>query len=239
MSSLYTPKQIASMLLVSTTTLRKYEDLDLIPDVPRTKSNRRSYTSIHLQAFTTIRALLQAYSVNVAYDIMRKVKQGHKDEALWLINKQQYNIQLEKMRVESIVRMLQASDFSSLKGRQLKEQMSIGEAAAAAGVNASAIRHWEKEGLIQSERNPDNGYRVFSPYEIRKILIISSLRKTIYFIGQMKQLLHDLDNQQIESVEKSFQSAFQNMHKKLNEQYQAAAQLVAYLNALELEASEQ
>lgn len=227
------------MLFVSTTTLRKYEDLELIPDVPRTKSNHRYYSSIHLQAFTTIRALLQAYSVNVAYDIMRKVKQGHKDEALWLINKQQYNIQLEKMRVESIVSMLQASDFSSLKGRQLKEKMSIGEAAAAAGVNASAIRHWEKEGLIQSERNPDNGYRVFSQYEIRKILIISSLRKTIYFIGQMKQLLHDLDNQQIESVEKSFQSAFQNMHKKLNEQYQAAAQLVAYLNALELEASEQ
>ncbi|WP_141639198.1 MerR family transcriptional regulator, partial [Paenibacillus riograndensis] len=35
MDKTFTPKQIAKRLQVSTTTLRRYEDLDLVPDVPR------------------------------------------------------------------------------------------------------------------------------------------------------------------------------------------------------------
>ncbi|MBU5348462.1 MerR family DNA-binding transcriptional regulator [Paenibacillus lautus] len=40
----FIPKQISEGLLVSTTTLRRYEDLSLVPGVPRTTSNRRYYT---------------------------------------------------------------------------------------------------------------------------------------------------------------------------------------------------
>lgn len=233
MTEFYMPKQIADKLQVSTTTLRKYEDLGLIPEVARTSSNRRCYTAVHMQAFITIRALLKGYSVSVAYEMMRKVKQGQSSDALWIMNEQQYNIQLEKMRVESIMRMLESSDFSRLSADPLQNNMSIGEAAAIAGVNSSAIRHWEKSGLIHSERNAENGYRIFSTQQIQKILIISSLRKTIYFIDHMKELLHNFDNQQIADIERSFQLAFQNLHQKLNLQYQAAAQLVSYINQLQ------
>lgn len=233
MTIFYTPKQIADKLEISTTTLRKYEELQLIPDVARTSSNRRCYTSLHLQAFITIRTLLKGYSVSVAYDAMRKIKLGRSSEALWIINEQQYNIQLEKIRVQSIMRMLESSDFDRLSAEPLHKSMNIGEAAAIAGVNTSAIRHWEKAGLIRSERNIENGYRIFSPQQIQKILIISSLRKTIYFIDHMKQLLHNFDKQQIADIEKSFQLAFQNLHQKLNLQYQASAQLMAYMNQLE------
>lgn len=47
----YTPTMIAKKLNVSTTTLRRYEDQGLVPEVPRTPSNRRCYTDIHVQAF--------------------------------------------------------------------------------------------------------------------------------------------------------------------------------------------
>ncbi|MCY8471536.1 MerR family transcriptional regulator, partial [Bacillus haynesii] len=101
----------------------------------------------------------------------------------------QYHVQVEKQRVEEILTMIQNADFTKYKNVKLKEYMSIGEAAQIAGVNTSAIRHWEHEGLVHSERNKENGYRMFSISELRKILVISSLRKTVYYIENMKSLL--------------------------------------------------
>ncbi len=158
----YTPKQIANALNVSTTTLRRYEEQDLIPVVPRTKSNHRFYTAIHFQAFIAIRILLKGYDIPIVYEVVRAIKNARFEEALWLVNEQQFHIQVEKQRVEEILTMIQNADFTKYKNVKLNEWMSIGEAAKLAGVNTSAIRHWEHEGLVQSERNKDNGYRMFS-----------------------------------------------------------------------------
>lgn len=92
----YSPKQIANVLNVSTTTLRRYEEQNLIPVVPRTESNHRFYTSIHFQAFITIRALLKGYDIPIVYKVMRMIKNVKFEEALWLINEQQFNVQVEK-----------------------------------------------------------------------------------------------------------------------------------------------
>lgn len=168
MDTLCAPKQIARELSVSTTTLRRYEEQDLIPEVPRTASNRRYYTPTHRQAIITIRALLQGYEIPIVYESMRKIKQGRAEEALWLINQQLHDMQVEKQRVESILTMIKQADFSKYRNYKITDAMTIGEVAEIAGVNSSAIRHWEKEGLIRSERNHHNGYRVFSSREIKK-----------------------------------------------------------------------
>lgn len=226
----YTPKQIAKTLNVSTTTLRRYEELDLIPAVPRTKSNHRFYTSLHFQAFTTIRALLKGYDIPIVYEVMRLSKNARYEEALWLVNEQQYHIQVEKQRVEEILTMIQNADFTKYKNVKLKEYMSIGEAAQIAGVNTSAIRHWEHEGLIHSERKKENGYRMFSISQLRKILVISSLRKTVYYIENMKSLLNNLDTQNYDKVERSFQLALQNLNNQLVLQLKGIAELIKYIS---------
>lgn len=228
----YTPKQIADTLNVSTTTLRRYEEQNLIPDVPRTESNHRFYISIHFQAFSTIRALLKGYDIPIAYQVMRLIKNASLDKALWLVNEQQFYIQQEKQRVEEILIMIQNADFKKYKNRKLKERMSIGEAAEIAGVNTSAIRHWEYEGLVHSERNQENGYRMFSLSELRKILVISSLRKTVYYIENMKQLLNDLDTQSYEKIERSFLLALEKLNSQLLLllQFEGITELIKYIN---------
>lgn len=232
MNSFYTPDQIAKQLEVSTTTLRRYEEQGLIPDVPRTASNRRCYTSVHLQAFVTIRALLPAFEIPVVYETLRKIKQGHINEALWLINQQLHEIQAENHRVESILTMIRNADFSTYNNTKISDTMTIGEVADIAKVNPSAIRHWEKEGLIRSERNVHNGYRVYDARELRKIIVISSLRKTIYFIENMKLLLEDLDTQNLLSVEKSFSLALKKLNDKLLRQYQGIAEMMDYIQKM-------
>ncbi|NWL89426.1 MULTISPECIES: MerR family transcriptional regulator [unclassified Paenibacillus] len=225
----YSPKQIADALKVSTTTLRRYEEQELIPAVPRTKGSHRMYTSIHLQAFTAIRAMLKGYDIPVVYDVMRRCKQARFEEALWFVNEQQYHIQVERRRVEEILTMIQNTDFTRYQNVKLTEYMSIGEAAKIAGVNPSAIRHWEYEGLVHSERNEENGYRMFSVAELRKILVISSLRKTVYYIENMKELLNDLDVQSYDKIERSFQLALENLNRQLLDQMKGIAELIKYI----------
>ncbi|WP_338114629.1 MerR family transcriptional regulator [Paenibacillus faecis] len=108
--------------------------------------------------------------------------------------------------------------------------MTIGEVAEIAGVNPSAIRHWEQEGLIVSKRSGENGYRLFSLAELRKIIVISSLRKTIYYMDHMKQLLNELETQDFAKVERSFQLASHKLNSRLTLQFQGIAQLMKYVD---------
>ncbi|WP_122647052.1 MerR family DNA-binding transcriptional regulator [Enterococcus mediterraneensis] len=225
----YTPKQIANRLNVSTTTLRRYEEQGLIPVVPRTDSGHRIYTAIHLQAFTTIRVLLKGYDIPVVYEAMREIKESRFEEALWLINQQQAQMQTEKQRVEEILTMIQNTEFTQYQNVQLNKFMTIGDAAKIAGIKTSAIRHWEKEGLIHSKRNIANGYRVFSISELRKILVISSLRKTVYYIENMKELLNELDEQNYDKIAGSFQLALENLNERLLRQFKGIMALMKYL----------
>lgn len=101
--------------------------------------------------------------------------------------------------------------------------------AEIAGVNTSSIRHWEKEGLIHSERNKENGYRVFSIHELRKILVISSLRKTIYYIEHMKKLLDNLDTKNFTQIEESLQLAKEKLNSQLLIQFDGIAELMKYV----------
>ncbi len=229
MNEVYTPKQIAKMLNISTTTLRRYEEQGLIPDVHRTASNRRCYLPVHLQSFTVIRTLLQGYDIPVVYEVMRNIKKGNTVEAFWLINRQLHALQEEKQRVEEILTMIRNTDFSKYRNIKVAEAMKIGEVAALAGVNPSAIRHWEKEGLIKSERDRENGYRMYTVSELKKIIVISSLRKTIYYIENMKQLLNELETQHYTKVERSFQLALQKLNHQLATRFQGIAELMKYV----------
>ncbi|PAF33380.1 MerR family DNA-binding transcriptional regulator [Paenibacillus sp. 7516] len=229
----YTPKQIAEILNISTTTLRRYEEQDLIPEVPRTISNHRIYTSVHFQAFNVIRTLLKGYEIPRVYKVMRTIKKKRFDTAFWLVNEQLFHIQVEKQRVEEVLTMIQTTDFTQFKKFKLKELMSIGEVAEIAGVNTSAIRHWENEGLIHSERNKNNGYRLFTILELRKILVISSLRKTVYYIENMKKLLHDLDSHSYVQIERSLQLALENLNEQLFLQFKGIEELMKYIDLLE------
>lgn len=110
--------------------------------------------------------------------------------------------------------------------------MSIGEVAAIARVNTSAIRHWENEGLIRSKRDKNSGYRIFSVTELRKILLISSLRKTIYYIENMRELLEELDTQNLEKIEQAYTLALGNLNEKLQIQFAGIADLSNYINML-------
>lgn len=228
----WTPKQASLLLQVSTTTLRRYEQLELVPLVSRHGVNRRVYTQIHMNAFSALRMLAPGYGIAVSYEVMRFIRSGKLNEAFWLINEQQSLIQEEKQRVMQMMQLIAQADFSRYNGRYVTENMTIRDVAEMAGVNTSAVRHWEKEGLISPARNPRSGYRVFGPRELRRIVVISSLRRTVYFIENMRRLLDDLDTQNLTAVEKSFRIALEKLDQQLALQYKGIAMMMRYVDSL-------
>ncbi|MET9224790.1 MerR family transcriptional regulator [Lentzea sp. NPDC003310] len=66
--------------------------------------------------------------------------------------------------------------------------MLIGELAAACGVSARSVRHYEKCGLLTSARSP-NGYRVYSPADVETVRRIKALLNVGLPVATIARLL--------------------------------------------------
>lgn len=113
--------------------------------------------------------------------------------------------------------------------------MTIGEAAKLTNVQTSAIRHWEKEGLLKAERHPDNGYRMFTPMHIRQILIIRSMRETVYFLEEMKEIVQAVEQHSVDAAERATKRALERLNKRNQLQFSAIKELVNLLEVIETE----
>ncbi|GBK66162.1 MAG: hypothetical protein E7L01_12030 [Paenibacillus macerans] len=54
--------------------------------------------------------------------------------------------------------------------------------------------------FIEVSRNPDNGYRSFSPAQIRRILIIGTLRTAVWSLDFIKEVIRELDHNNLEQA---------------------------------------
>lgn len=67
--------------------------------------------------------------------------------------------------------------------------MSIGEAAAASGVTAKMIRHYEDMQLIPAATRTLSGYRMYSERDVHKLRFIRRARGLGFSIRQIADLL--------------------------------------------------
>ena len=69
--------------------------------------------------------------------------------------------------------------------------LSIGQLATRTGLNVSAIRYYEKEGLIRSERNA-GGQRRFLRADIRRLSFILIAQKFGFSLARIRETLRTL-----------------------------------------------
>lgn len=75
-----------------------------------------------------------------------------------------------------------------------RKSLLIGVVATRTGIAVSAIRHYETEGLIRSERN-SGGQRLFAPADIRRISFIIISQKMGFSLKHIRTLLNDLPHE--------------------------------------------
>lgn len=71
----------------------------------------------------------------------------------------------------------------------MNKHYTIHDVAALLGISADAIRLYEKEGLVEPIRNPQNGYRYYGFEQIHRIMGISLYRQLDVGIAEIKELL--------------------------------------------------
>ncbi|EKE87015.1 Cu(I)-responsive transcriptional regulator [Idiomarina xiamenensis] len=67
--------------------------------------------------------------------------------------------------------------------------MNIGEVAERTGLSAKMIRHYEKQGLFNPQRNAQSGYRVFNETDVAQLSFIASARQLGFSLKQIGQLV--------------------------------------------------
>lgn len=78
---------------------------------------------------------------------------------------------------------------------------NIGEAAAASGVSAKSIRHYEENGLLTSVARSASNYRLYSQADIHTLRFIKSARSLGFAISDIGVLLQLWQNQQRSSAD--------------------------------------
>ena len=72
--------------------------------------------------------------------------------------------------------------------------MNISQAAAASGVSAKMIRHYEAIGLVQKPRRTSANYRVYSESDVHVLRFVRSARElgfSMHEIGELLDLWRD------------------------------------------------
>jgi MerR family copper efflux transcriptional regulator len=74
------------------------------------------------------------------------------------------------------------------------EAMNIGQAAAASGVSAKMIRHYEVVGLLPAPKRTESGYRQYNDAEVHALRFVRRARDlgfSIHEIGELLSLWHN------------------------------------------------
>jgi DNA-binding transcriptional MerR regulator len=168
------PVDIARRLGISTTTLRKYEDFGLVPPVSRSAAGYRIFTHEHMAYFACARDMLPAFTTSEIVKIFQPVMAKEIDKALWMANKAQADLHGEKMIAGKIVKNLLLKSGSNHSASDKK--LTIHDISRETGVPATAIRYWEKAGLISAGRQAENNYRIFEAEHVKQVLAICALK---------------------------------------------------------------
>jgi DNA-binding transcriptional MerR regulator len=68
-----------------------------------------------------------------------------------------------------------------------------GELAAKAGVSADTLRHYERRGLLAAAKRLPNGYRLYAPEALDRILLIQHALSVGFSLDELARLLRARD----------------------------------------------
>ncbi|WP_040197112.1 MerR family transcriptional regulator [Candidatus Soleaferrea massiliensis] len=193
MNTYYT-SEVARIIGIHPNTVRLYEKLQLIPAPERRANGYRIFTDFHIEQFRLARTAMQVEVLQnglrkKAIRIIQTAAQRNFTEAKLLAAQYKAAIRREQRNAEEAIE----SVHEILSGRRaahhppLKRQ----ETADLLGISADTLRNWEMNGLLSVKRR-QNGYRVYTDSDIRRLRIIRSLRCANYSLAAILRLLHAL-----------------------------------------------
>jgi DNA-binding transcriptional MerR regulator len=175
------PVDMARAVGLSTQAVRNYEAAGILPPAARSETGYRRYTDTHLAALHAFMALVPAVGHASARAVMVALSTGHTDDALERLDQAHAQLLTDRATVRTAQSSLETLTASSSQwGRSLQPQMApytVGELAHRIGVTPTALRSWERAGILAPARAPDTGHRRYQADDIRDADIAHLLRR--------------------------------------------------------------
>jgi DNA-binding transcriptional MerR regulator len=187
------PVDLARAAGVSAQQIRNYESYGVLPPASRTASGYRVFTERHRGALLAYRALTRGHGPNAAQAVMHAVHDGDLPRALALIDEGHASLHEQRRSLRETAAALEAVAGQDPGAyRMPRSELPIGEVAARLGVRTSALRVWEKAGLLAPRRDPATGHRRYGAREIRDARLVSMLRRSRYPLPRIVDVLEGL-----------------------------------------------
>lgn len=175
--------------------MRLYEEWELIPKAKRKENGYRVFTDFHLEQIRLVRLALRVEVVQnglrkKAIAIIKTSALGDFDRAICLAQEYLGQIKLEERYAEEalfIAKELLSGDSHEANTIALTRK----ETAEHLQITIDALRNWEMNGLLSVKRK-QNGYRIYTNEDIRRLKLIRSLRCANYSLSAILRMLHAL-----------------------------------------------
>ncbi len=193
--NIYKTSEIASHVGLHPNTIRLYEELELIPKAKRRENGYRVFTDFHIEQIRFARTALKIEVLQnglrkQAISIIKTSAKGDFDAALLLTSKYLAQLKQEEKNAAEAIEITE----SLLAGDGPKEDAGFftrKETAKILEVTIDTLRNWEMNGLLRVKRR-QNGYRVYTDRDIRRLKMIRSLRCANYSLSAILRMLSAL-----------------------------------------------
>ncbi|NLV37224.1 MAG: MerR family transcriptional regulator [Clostridiaceae bacterium] len=188
----YRTSEIARCIGIHPNTVRLYEELELIPKPEREANGYRIFTDFHIEQFKLARTamkveVLQNGLRKKAIDIIKASAAKDFDRAICLTKDYLQQIKNEQRNAEEAIAITERL----LSGNQLETGnlcLTRKETAEYIQISMDTLRNWEMNGLLTVKRK-QNGYRIYTDEDIRRLKIIRSLRCANYSLAAILRML--------------------------------------------------
>jgi DNA-binding transcriptional MerR regulator len=185
---------LARAVGLSVQQVRNYEAWGFLPPAERSPSGYRLYTTRHLAALQTSRTLIAGYGWQQALAVMRALHGGDLDAALALVDARHGELDRDRRRVEQMLAALRPLASKSVAYTRVRspQGLRVGEAAKRVGVRVSAMRYWERHGLLTPTRDESSRYRLYDERQMHRLQVIVLLREANYSVDAIASVLNEL-----------------------------------------------
>jgi len=169
--------------------IRNLEQAGVLPPTTRTPAGYRTYTHVHVLAAVAYVALSAGVGPIQAKTILRTAHRSPLPDLLGALDAAHAGLHHERQAVLLAQDALTAISAEPINDPRANDAMTISELAGALGVRASALRHWENEGLLTPTRSATSRARTYAPADVRDARVIHQLRLAGHRVPALRQLL--------------------------------------------------
>lgn len=190
----YRTAQVAIETGIHPNTVRLYEELGLIPVAQRQTNGYRVFTNYHIEQIRLVRIaleneILQNGLRRQAVEIVKTSATRDLEEARRLADEYLQNIRRE--RHNALDAIVQVRAILADERPPVELSMKRKDAAEYLQITIDTLRNWELNGLLTVKRR-QNGYRIYTEGDIRRLKIIRSLRCANFSLTAILRMLDAL-----------------------------------------------